>query len=84
MCFEDLTSEEADELLRTSRKIINQGVVDWGRPLTMEWLDEFCEFPYQQLLMASTVMPQRFLLSYIAFQEKKISVLNDELSGDDL
>lgn len=65
----DLSEAEAQECLRLSKRIVFDGIVEWESPIIKLWMDEFTSNDDHKLLMASTVLPQRLLLSYIHYKE---------------
>lgn len=71
MLFEDLTDVEAINLRELAGDTIMRGYINWDSVLVKMWVGTVCKNNNQQLLMASVVMLQRFLLSYIEHLEKR-------------
>jgi len=65
MMFSDYTPEERKEMIRLARKIALGGVVEWNHPIISSWMEACCETESQKLLVASTVLPLRLLLSVV-------------------
>lgn len=65
MLVTDMNPLETVECLRVAEKIVFEGVVDWNSPVIQVWMDAFAPNTDHRLLMASTALPQRLLISYI-------------------
>ena len=66
MLFEDLTGQEAQELLDLAEAIVLRGDDKWkGHPLVITWMEKFGVKSERQLLVIATTFPQRALLSVI-------------------
>jgi hypothetical protein len=57
MLFEDLTIDEATELVDLATRIVTKGEVIIGNPIFERWC-EACGFYNNKLLVMSTVFPQ--------------------------
>jgi hypothetical protein len=63
MLVSDLTDVERTEIIRMCSDLILLGKFDWNHPIISQWCAG-CELDdRQKLLLISTVMPQRLLLS---------------------
>jgi hypothetical protein len=62
---------DADELIGLSRCIMFDGIVDWKNPYIQEWFDDTGNYGSNQLLIASTVLPQRMLLAAAEYWRAK-------------
>lgn len=79
MLFEDLTDGEANEIFRVVEDIVIRGYLP-PRPLPKwldEWMNKFEFNDHRFLLVISTALPQRALLSVIKHQKKQIHAMNN-------
>lgn len=68
----ELTKEEASDLELFIEKVIIDGYVDMSHPAWVAWFTAAGFNESQQLLVYSTVFPQRALLSVIGYCHTKI------------
>lgn len=63
MLVSDISDVERADIVQLCEDIILHGKVDWNHPIAKQWLDVCAPDDRHKLLLYSTVMPQRLLLS---------------------
>lgn len=63
MLVSDFTDAERADIVKLCEDIIMRGKIDWENPIVKQWMDVCAPDDRHKLLLFSTVMPQRLLLS---------------------